>query len=760
MSSRVLLSVCVLALYGAIARAQTPTVVVQYPYPTGAGAFAPIEGSDGAYYSVLGEQGTSGCGGVARDTTVGIYTALYTFSCQNGSPNYPAREMVQGGDGNFYGATTGGGGGPPALCSLDGCGTIFRLTPAGNLTTLYQFQDNGDGALPMAGLIEGSDGDFYGATTFGGDANQDGTIFRISSTGTYTQLHLFSGGAGGSHPTGPLVQGSDDDFYGITSDGGDAACAASGLNARCGTIFRITPSGDFAVLYSFTGGADGGEAFAGESQSGLVEGSDGAFYGTTTFGGDLSLCGQGCGTIFRITSSGDFTTIYTFENGDDGSLPLDGLFAGGDGDLYGLSSNTSGNILFRVTKSGALTVLYAGSGQPASIDPLTTLLQGDDGNFYGNGVINSVTPPNAFVFYRMSFTPPLAPPVQLSLSQPSIYIGSSVMLSWQVLNAFSTTMQQCYAFVRNGATGAGNWTGLQTGVLGNGVYSGSTTIVPTAVGSYTYALTCGGIETGSVRVVVGAIPPLVITTTSLPSATVGIPYSTGLTAQGGVGTYTWSIPSGAIPPDLSLDAGSGSISGVPTQAGTYGFTAGVQDSRSPPDTASANLSLTVLPGASSLTANPSNLTIAAPGDSAATTLSLSGFTSNSVQFSCAGLPFGTNCSFGSLSGTGEAGTAPMQINTQGAFSAKLESTNPGERIALFSTWVFPGLLSMAVVARKRKRALIALRFLRVLSLIVLSGVVSGCGVQSTGTPPGTYSVTVNATAGNQSASTTVQLMVR
>lgn len=758
MSNKVMPFVFILALLCAVAHCQTPTIVYQYANGVD-GEGAVIEGSDGAYYALFPNGDVNLCGTAARLTTSGDYNVLYTFACAVPDPGYPDGAILQGGDGNFY-STTSIGGTQSGICGNPGCGTIFKLTPMGNLTVLHQFQPNADGMSPRAGLIEGSDGDFYGMTPFGGDAAQNGIIFKISASGAYTVLHVFSGGAGGSHPMGTLVQGSDGDFYGMTSDGSTCTTFHSNVPAHCGTIFKITPVGNFVVLHSFTGGTDGSQPYSGQGFGlGLVEGSDGAFYGTTQAGGNVSLCsGDGCGTIFRITSSGDFSTIYTFQGGADDSNPS-GLMLASDGNLYGATANN----IFRVTISGNLTTLYSSGaqfGQQGSFFPIADdLLQGDDGNFYSNASITTQGP-TAFVFYRLSPNPSLPAPVQLSLTPPSIYIGYPVTLNWQVLNAFSTTMQQCYAFVRDGATGAGNWTGLQTGTLSNGIYSGSATFTPTAVGTYTYALTCGGIESGSARLVVGAIPPLVITTSSLPTAIAGTSYYTTLAAQGGIGTYTWTILSGTLPQGLSLDTATGAISGTPTQAGTVDFTVEVQDSRNPADTQTANLSLTVYPGAASLTANPSNIQIASQGNSGNTTLNVAGFVSNAIQFSCTGLPYRASCSFGSLSGIGESGTAAMQISTQVPMNASLQSPGPNGRVKLLCAWVFPGLLALAGFSRKRKRVLSALRILCVISLIAASGVLSGCGIQVNGTPPGTYSVTVSATAGTQSATTTVLLNVK
>src|ERR1700722_14670772 len=165
-------------------------------------------------------------------------------------------------------------------------------------STLYSFTGGGDGAYPSA-LIQGSDGNFYGTTTFGGNAVISGschqgigcgTIFRSTPSGGLTVLYIFTGGNDGAYP-GPLVQGGDGNFYGAAVFGGSGACEDnSNAVVGCGTIFQITPSGNFMVLYSFGGGIDG------SYPNSLIQGSDGNFYGTTV------------GTIFRMTPSGTLTT--------------------------------------------------------------------------------------------------------------------------------------------------------------------------------------------------------------------------------------------------------------------------------------------------------------------------------------------------------------------------------------------------------------------------------------------------------------------
>lgn len=221
-------------------------------------------------------------------------------------------------NGNFYGPTGAGG--------ANGGGTIFKITPAGTLTTLYSScAETGctDGNVPIAALIQATDGNFYGTTRHGGLYN-DGTVFKMTPAGALTTLHSFFHGTDGSEPFARLVQAADGNFYGTTVSGG-----ANGF----GTVFKMTPTGTLTTLYSFcreSGCADGEVP-----QGGLIQATDGNFYGTTVYGGANS---PGGGTIFKITPEGTLTTLYSFcanTGCTDGSNPVADLVQATDGNLYG-----------------------------------------------------------------------------------------------------------------------------------------------------------------------------------------------------------------------------------------------------------------------------------------------------------------------------------------------------------------------------------------------------------------------------------------
>ena len=314
-------------------------------------------------------------------------TILYAFAGPPDGAN-PLANLVQGSDGNFYGTTFAGG-----TCGTSeyGCGTVFRISPSGSYTSLYSFGGSpNDGDEPEAGLVQGSDGNFYG-TTSGGGTYDGGTVFRISPSGSYTSLYSFGGSPNdGDEPPAGLVQGSDGNFYGTTIGGG---------TYDWGTVFRISPSGSYTNLYSFGGTPTDGDG----PKAGLVEGTDGNFYGTTGLGGTCGTSQYGCGTVFRISPSGSETILYSFGGTQtDGWLPDAGLVQGSDGNFYGTTAYGGtygsgfefGGTVFRISPSGSYTNLYSFGGTPTDGNGPNTLVQGSDGNFYGTTAYGGGTSTN------------------------------------------------------------------------------------------------------------------------------------------------------------------------------------------------------------------------------------------------------------------------------------------------------------------------------------------------------------------------------
>ena len=263
-----------------------------------------IQGSDGNFYGTTGGANT---GTVFKITPQGQLITLYRFTGGTDG-SQPVAGLIQGRDGNFYG-TTGGGN-----------GTVFKITPQGVKAILYSFAGRKDGAFLYSGVIQASDGNFYGTTGVGGAFN-DGTVFKITPQGVKITLYSFVGGLkDGAHPQAGVIQASDGNFYGTTTQGGN------GEYNNFGTVFKITPQGVETILHSFANdGTDGISPFAG-----LIQGRDGNFYGTTYYGGD------GCGTVFKITPQGQEIVLYSFAYpGTDGVKPQAALIQDSDGNFYG-----------------------------------------------------------------------------------------------------------------------------------------------------------------------------------------------------------------------------------------------------------------------------------------------------------------------------------------------------------------------------------------------------------------------------------------
>src|ERR1022692_215460 len=316
---------------------------------------------------------------IALPAQIATLTTIHRFCSQSGCPDGagPYAGLVQAANGDLYGTTFFGG--------TNGQGTVFKITQGGTLTTLYSFcsQTNcTDGAAPFAGLVQAANGDLYGTTADGGANNGEyGTVFKITPGGTLTTLHSFCSlgypCTDGRYPVAGLVQATNGDFYGTTLQGGAK---------ESGTVFKITPSGTLTTLYSFcsqTNCKDGVNPYAG-----LVQAANGDLYGTTSGGGNL-----GWGTVFKITPSGTLTTLYGFcsqTNCADGGAPDAGLVQAADGDLYGTASsqgaNSYGGTVFKITPGGTLTTLYSFCSESGCTDgqyPYAGLVQDTNGDFYG-----------------------------------------------------------------------------------------------------------------------------------------------------------------------------------------------------------------------------------------------------------------------------------------------------------------------------------------------------------------------------------------
>jgi uncharacterized repeat protein (TIGR03803 family) len=361
--------VVVICAAAALTSAQTVATLTFFDIANGADPFAGVvQGADGNFYGTTAIGGssvncTNGCGTIYKITSSGTLTTLHSFDGTDGS-------SLQGGlvlatDGNFYGTAYAGGTMGGTTCNEDGyvgCGTVFKITPSGVLTTLYNFcslPNCADGRNPASSLAQAPNGDLYGTTNFGG-VNREGTVFKITPAGTLTTLHSFNQ-TDGYIPNGLLAQAPNGNFYGTTLNGGSNDTCTGG----CGTVFKITPLGALVTVHSFAG-SDGSFPIAG-----VVLASDGNFYGTTNFGGTFNY-----GTVFKMSPAGKLTSLYSFNGG---TGPYGGLVQGTDGNFYGTTQGS--NTVFQITPAGVLTTLFT-FNYSDGFEPLDTPLQGTDGNFY------------------------------------------------------------------------------------------------------------------------------------------------------------------------------------------------------------------------------------------------------------------------------------------------------------------------------------------------------------------------------------------
>ncbi len=415
----------ILAAAAFASQAQTLNVLGQFNYSNGSTPATPhgasiIEGPDGNFYGTTSSGGAATCGTVFQMTPAGVITTLHSFNYSVDGCS-PESGVTLGSDGSLYGTT-----------EL----SIFKVTLSGTFTPLYMQGTNGPHLLN--GLIQASDGNFYGTASEGGSGNA-GMIFRITPSGTLTALINFSGTATGGAPQGPLIQASDGNLYGTTSSGG----------VDGGTVFKMTLDGTLTTIYNFcetSGCPDGVSPY-----TGLVQAKDGNLYGTTA-GSE-----NGSGTIFKMTLGGTLTTLYTFcpqglSACPDGDSALGSLIQGKDGNLYGTTSNEAkfdqSGTLFQVTTSGALTTLHQFCSQSGCADgsnPQGSLFQASDGTLYGAtnsggvddfGVIFSLKPP-AGPAYSCTNT---APPVISAIDSAGAYGGYAYFASGSWLEIFGSNL--------------------------------------------------------------------------------------------------------------------------------------------------------------------------------------------------------------------------------------------------------------------------------------------------------------------------------
>ena len=320
-----------------------------------------------------------GQGTVFKIDSAGEETILFAFNTFV-SGGFPASALIQDQEGNLYGIADEGPG---------GAGVVFKLSPEGEQTLLHAFQGglNRNPRVPTGGILTDESGSIFGTTLFGGNGNCPrgsldfgcGTVFRLDPAGELDVLYEFTGGSDGGQPFGPLVQDADGNLYGVAKVGGDLSCP-EGSQAGCGTVFKLAGDGELTILHAFQGGLDGATP-----QPGLLLDTAGNLFGAASRGGD-----SGNGTVFKISNDGQYEVLHRF-TGEDGSTPNGALVLDEAGNLYGTAQGggTEGlGTVFELSPAGESQVLHAFTGDLDGAFPLAGLIRDAAGNFYGTAVRN------------------------------------------------------------------------------------------------------------------------------------------------------------------------------------------------------------------------------------------------------------------------------------------------------------------------------------------------------------------------------------
>ena len=472
------------------------------------------------------------CAATVTALTAQTFTTLVSFNGSNGATpsGWP---LVLGADGNLYGTTFLGG--ASSNCTY-GCGTVFRITPGGTLTTLHSFSGGTDGLGPNA-LLQSADGSFYG-TAQGGGADQNGTIFKITPGGTLTTLYR-SDATDGSAP-GELVQATDGNFYGTTS----------GMNID-GTIFKITPGGTLTTLYSFCRQGSIPYCPDGDGPGPLVQATDGDFYGTTFFGGVPNA-----GTIFKITPGGTLTTLYSFSGYTDGFGP-GALLQAADGSFYGTTQvgGAGPGTVFRLALGSQGTLSISPGGVVNDASYTAPVVPGSIAAAFGSFLLAApVTDNNSPLLTSLSG---LSLQFENGLPAPLFYAGAgqvNFQVPWELagqsqttlaaaLNGASSTAQAVSLAALAPAIFSENAEGTGQGAILNSSYELADSTNPATAGSTYVLIFCTGLGAVTNQPANGSPAPgnPLSWTTTVPTVMIGGAPSTDVSfyglAPGYVGLY-------------------------------------------------------------------------------------------------------------------------------------------------------------------------------------------------------------------------------
>ena len=648
-----------------------------------------VQASSGTIYGTTAAGGTGANAEgtlfqITLSNQIGMFKPIYTFNGVEGAA--PVGRIEFGSDGmTLFGIAEGGG--------LHGQGTVFMFDTSTTAppADIHDFEaGTDDGEQPTGWLTLGPNGTIYG-TTMGGGTYSSGEIFSISPTGNVSPVYFFKAPPDGELPVAGVTIGPDGNVYGTTLAGGSDGK---------GAIFVSTPGGNESTLYSF-GTAPGDNSNAG-AFGGLTLNSDGNLYGVNFSGGISDY-----GFAYKVDSHGNFSVIHQFTGTgmanypNDAALPATPLILAKDGYFYGISvagGNAANGAIYKIDPAGNDSLVYS---FPSPVGPTLTegnvgeayimwgwLIQGIDGNLYGTTCGGGSYGDGQIFEITFSSTPPgSAVTIATPNSLPEGFVGTPYSTT---LTATGGTGDYAWAVT----TGESQLATLGLSLASNGTLSGTPPVGGTAI--FTAEVRDSAGDSASQQFTIVTTPALTILTTAVPFGASGVQYpSTQLRAAGGDPPYTWTTIPPNIPPASGLTLNiSGTISGIPTTAGTNSFTAQVTDSIGA--TESKQFSITITPTtpvstmtldfgtvAEGSTSQSQNVTFTNTG-SASISLGALAIIGGNGQFqvsgsTCSGtVQAGGNCSIGftfaptspgeqmaSLAVTDETGGSPQTVSLQG-----------------------------------------------------------------------------------------------